>query len=375
MARGRKPKKRNHLKRANGSGTVYKLSGNRRRPWVAAVSDGIEYNPETRKGKMKQVIIGYYAEEVEAVRALEHFVLDPYDLSKPKTFEEVYSEWTSRYFPTLKNESCQRTIVSAYNYSAPLYKRKINEITITMLEDTISNADVGTATKGRMKSMYNLMYDYAVKSQYVKINIARQFAIKGIYEQIQKEQKEKIPFSAEHIKLCHEAYDYGFMRMILIGIYTGLRPDELCILEKENIHLDDNYMIGGEKTNAGTDRYIPIHPYIKPYIEYYYNRSKGKFLIEAYDGQNNTIMTYDKYRRRFSKCMKYINADGLYTPHCTRYTFVTKAKKCKLEDIAIKLIVGHEIDDITEKYTKREASYLHEQMGLFSYEDLLVTDC
>ena len=49
------------LKRTNGSGTVYKLSGNRRKPWVAVKTLGW-----TEEGKQEKKIIGYFEKEDEA---------------------------------------------------------------------------------------------------------------------------------------------------------------------------------------------------------------------------------------------------------------------------------------------------------------------
>lgn len=368
MARGRKAQKKGSLKRANGTGSVQKMSDNRRKPYKAVIVVGKKYNESTNRWSQTRKVLGYYETEAEAKHALNVYYDDPYDLSKSRTFADVYQEWSERYFPELSNPSSARSYMSAFNHCASIHNRNVKELTITMLKDCINNATCGSSTQGRMKSLFNLVLDYAVESQYVTINVSRQFASKGIYEKIQKDKKDKIPFSQEHILKCHEAFDYGEMRMVLIGLYTGLRPDEICSLKKANIHLDENYMIGGMKTKAGTDRYIPIHPKIKAYIEYYYLKSSGDNLIEASDGQNNKKMTYDKYRSRFKKCMKYIGAEGLYSPHCTRHTFITKAKECKLDDIALKMIVGHEINDITERvYTHRDKSFLNDEMKKFRY--------
>lgn len=364
--RGRKKKTTSRMKRANGTGSVYKLPGNRRKPWIAIRTVG--YSIENDKTRQIRETIGYYETEQEAWMALENYNLDPYDLNTTKTFAEVYEEWTDRYFRTLKNRSTERTITAAYNYTTILQSRNIKDITITMLKDCIDNAEVGASTRGRMKSMFNLMYDYAVESEYVPVNIARQFTIKTLQKQIQKEHKDKIPFSEEHIKLCHDHSDYGYMKMVLIGLYTGLRPQEICLLLKDNIHLDENYIIAGMKTDAGTDRYVPIHPQIRPYLEYYMNNSKSEYVIEADDGQGDTIMTYDKYRRRFQKCMKAIGAEGLYSPHCTRHTFITQAKVVQMDDVALKTIVGHEISDITESvYTHRTSEFIQEEFRKFHY--------
>lgn len=39
------------MKMPNGYGSVYKLSGNRRKPWAARVTDGWVNNPKTKKSK------------------------------------------------------------------------------------------------------------------------------------------------------------------------------------------------------------------------------------------------------------------------------------------------------------------------------------
>lgn len=366
MARGRKPS--NKMKRANGTGSVYKMSGNRRKPFRAVIVTRAYFDDEKGKAVQERTTIGYYATEAEARQALASYYDDPYDISKVRSFSDVYNEWSERYFATLTNQSSARSYISAFNHCSAIHNRNIQELTITMLKDCINNADCGPATQGRIKSLFNMVFDYAVESQYVNVNISRQFASKGIYDKIQKERKEKIPLSLEHIIKCHDSFEYGAMRLVLIGLYTGLRPDEICSLKKANIHLDEDYMIGGMKTKAGTDRYIPIHPKIKKYIEYYYNLSQGEDLIECLDGQNDRIMTYDKYRKRFKKCMEFIGAGDLYSPHCTRHTFITQAKECGIDEVALKMIVGHEIKDITEKiYTHRQKEFLHEQIEKVKY--------
>jgi len=56
-------------------------------------------------------------------------------------------------------------------------------------------------------------------------------------------------------------------------LYTGMRSGEIRSIKKENIFLDENYMIGGIKTEAGKGRIIPIHPKIKDLI---FDNTSGK---------------------------------------------------------------------------------------------------
>ena len=68
------------MKLPNGFGSVYKLSGRRRRPWVAAKTFGWEFDEKGQKVKQKQQAIGYYATRQEAMTALVQYNENPYDL-------------------------------------------------------------------------------------------------------------------------------------------------------------------------------------------------------------------------------------------------------------------------------------------------------
>ena len=355
MARGKK-KKEEKKRRWNGTGCIHTLSGNRKNPYEALITTGYSYNEKTHKRKQIQKSIGYFPSMELADKALDDYFKNPYDIDiDTLTFKDIYEEWSRRYFENI-TPSAQRTVVSAYNHSQALYERIFKNITITMMKDTINNVtDVGPTTKGRMKSLYNLMYDYACESDIVKINLARNFNLKGIEKEIEKRHITKKPFSQKDEDILWDNIDYGYTKMILIGIYTGWRPQELALIERANVDIEKWTMFGGMKTLAGTDRTIPVHNRIKYLILYYYNQSIGcKMLFNDIEGQQGTSMTYDKYRGRFKKVMDKCKLSG-YTPHCTRYTFITKAKNCYVDEYAIKMIVGHEIKDLTEKvYTVRD---------------------
>lgn len=64
-------------------------------------------------------------------------------------------------------------------------------INIPVMKDTINSADIGPATKGRMKSLFNLMYAYACESNIVLINHARNFSMKGLLKEIEANREEK----------------------------------------------------------------------------------------------------------------------------------------------------------------------------------------
>lgn len=370
------------MKLPNGFGSVHKLSGNRRKPWRARITDGWEYNEE--KDKMVQIYktVGYYATRQEALTALADYNKAPYDLDTDGiTFSEMYDKWTEEYFVKLKTQSSIRTIQSAYSYCSGLYKMKVREIRTYHLKECIDKGYVIVSVgkdkgkkrfasanmKTRIKSLFNLMFDYAMEHDIVTKNYARLFSLDDeIVKQKNIDKKEKVPFSDEEVKVLWDNVNkVPFVDMLLIGIYSGWRPQELATMKIENIDRDKNTMFGGMKTSAGENRYVPIHPLIKDLVQNRYDEAKrlqSDYLFNDQDGQQGTTMTYDKYRRRFEKVISRLKLDN-HSPHETRHTFITKAKKYGVEEYVLKLIVGHAIKDVTEKiYTHREIEELHREI-------------
>lgn len=371
------------MRRANSSGSIYKMKGSKRRkPWRVRVTAGWEIDLE--KGKSKQIVktIGYYATRAEAEAALVAYNECPYDLNtKDITFKELYEKWSEEYFKKLNGVSSQRTIISAYHYCSSLYNVKMRDIRVYHLQECMENGFVipdrgrekgkrryaSASTKARIKSMFNLMFDYAYARDIVDRNYARAFEIdKDIRIQQKREQRKNIPFSQEEIEILWENVSkVKFTDMVLIGIYSGWRPQELAILQVKDIDLESDTMFGGLKTDAGRNRCVPIHPIIKDLVVNRFHEAKelgSEYLFNDVEGQQGTYMTYNKYRGRFDKVVSRLSME--HHPHETRHTFITKAKRAGMDEYILKRIVGHSIPDITENvYTHRDFEEFREEMN------------
>lgn len=370
------------MRRANGTGNIYKMKGGKRRkPWRVRVTVGWELNPKTGRCKQNLKTLGYYASRAEAEAALVAYQECPYDLNtKDITFKELYEQWTEDYFKKLTSISSERTITSAYRYCSGLYNMKMRDIRIYHLQECMDKGYIipdrgkekgqkryaSACTKGRIKSMFNLMFDWAYAREIVDRNYARAFELdkETKIKQVREKRKNTI-FSKEEIDLLWKNVDkIAFVDMVLCGIYSGWRPQELAILKIKDIDLELQVMYGGMKTDAGKDRCVPIHPLIQPLIEKRYAEAKelgSNYLFNDINGQQGIYMTYDKYRGRFNKVVERLQMD--HHPHETRHTFITKAKRVRMEEYILKCIVGHAINDNTEKtYTHREIEELKAEM-------------
>lgn len=335
----------------NGFGSVHKIAGNRRRPYRARITIGwIDTNDLRKKQEFKT--IGYYKSKEEGLMALASFKKQPFNLEhKNITFSDVFDMWSIEHFAKIVSSS-KRMWLAAYNHSKSLWSLKFNAIKVRDLEDAIQNSKVGPPTKLRMKSLYNMLFKYAIKHEIADKNYALYLDSIKVATKI-----KRVPFSDDEINMLWQNLNVPFVDMILINIYSGLRPREMVELECKNIDLANGIMRGGIKTLAGKDRVIPIHPKVQSLIATKFCNTSERLFTKEF-GQ---IMTYSDYYNRFKKVMNKFSMS--HKPHDARHTFITKAKLYKVDEYVLKLIVGHKIADITENvYTHRNIDELKSEM-------------
>lgn len=250
------------MKLPNGYGGITKLSGKRRKPWRVRKTRGW-----TEDGKQLYDVVGYFKTREEAITALSNYNENPYDLKANNiTFSEVYEKWSEEHFEEIV-PSAQRTWKSAYNHSKTLHNMKFRDIRVEHLEGTIKNAETGQNTKQRMKSLYNLMYRWALRHEIVNKDYA------ALCNPVPDGPKviERKAFTDEEIQILWDNIDFPFVDMVLIDIYSGWRPQELAILKTEDIDIENWSFKGGMKTEAGKNRIIPIHSRIQNLVANRYN--------------------------------------------------------------------------------------------------------
>lgn len=80
------------MKLPNGYGSVVKLSGKRRKPWMVRKTTGYRIDPIKEKKVNEYIIIGYAATKTEGLQMLADYNQNPFDTKAAKmTFDEVYN--------------------------------------------------------------------------------------------------------------------------------------------------------------------------------------------------------------------------------------------------------------------------------------------
>lgn len=316
-----------------GYGSVYKLSGKRRKPYVVMITEGW-----TDEGKQIKKIIDYTTTKKEGVELLEKYHINPFNLDETRTtFEDIYNKWYQWKFKD--NDLSYKSEVrysNAYRYYSSIKDIPFIDINILMIQDILDKCDKGYHTKSDIKSLFCQLYEYSkvlnlpvkpISTKYLKIGTFKKSTLHK-------------PFTEEEIKTLWN-HRSATVDLILINIYTGMRPTEL--LKPKEVHPD--FIISGIKTVSGIDRQIPLHERIKP-------------LMASYPPK----IAYSTYKRHFKEEMDKLGME--HTPHDCRHTFATRCDLYGVNDLVVKLVLGHKVDDITKGiYTHKDLQELVKEIN------------
>ena len=123
-----------------------------------------------------------------------------------------------------------------------------------------------------------------------------------------------------------------------IGLYSGMRLDEICSLKKEDV-VDDCFLITSGKTKSSI-RTVPIHNIILPMVEKLIGTSNNEFLLSDLRTRGNDrshyvgkLMTTRRKQLGFEK--------RKYTFHSFRSNFMTEMDNNGTELSVTERLVGH----------------------------------
>lgn len=300
----------------NNYGTVYKLKGNRRRPWIARKQMGDIVDYATGRVKRLYTTVGYYTTKGEAIAALGAFndVTDPSKTHAAITVRELYDRWSEEHYKTIKNPRMYR---GAFALLSPFWDEPFESLKLDDIITCLSKSDKSENAKALAKSMLMQMSDYGIVHELIQ-NDRR-----GIYRHIPVgDRSPKIVrriFTPDEIRQCwqlHQLHD----NIVLILLYTGVRTSELLALTENDVDWSAHcFHIRQAKTKAGV-RTVPIADKIMPLMRQYIATDERP----SYDFLYKWMVKYCGHR-----------------PHDTRHTFTTMCVESAVDQRIIDAMVGH----------------------------------
>ena len=338
------------MKNPNGYGSVSKLSGKRRRPFIVRITTGFDIN-----GRQIMKVLGYYHTQAEAIKALANYNDNPYDINlNDITLKEILDRFMENKKGNVEKSSLKSYRVW-YNYLRPLYSKRMKDIRTFELQNFINSlSHLSTGSLKLVKSFIRMLFKDAMEmdiiskdySEYIKLPKYKKVIERKIFTE------EEIALLWDNIKVLEYA------DTILILIYTGMRINELLKLEKKNGNLENYTITGGSKTDAGKNRIIPIHPKILPLI---IKRMENETDYLIPNKKETNYYEYNNFRQNeFVKIMEQLGME--HTIHDTRHTFATMISDVSDNENAITGIIGHTNINMTKKYTHTNIEKMRKEM-------------
>lgn len=301
----------------NGFGSITKLSGKLRRPFMAR-----------KRVNGKLIPVGYFTTRLEAYNFLLTYATE--NLPSEQTFKEVYELSCDERYGKGEMTDGRRHMNCAFNHCTELWDKKMVDVTIYDIE-RLRDSDLARTAKKRLKEMFAMMYDYSVRHDIVLKDTSKN----AIWKTDRK--TERIPVMLSHDEMetliinqpdC-ESRDFSLMLM-----FTGMRPAELLDLKVENIDLKHRIAIGGKKTEKGRNRKIYLHSAIIPVIQKRLDKAPFNASERLFRSTYTQTMN-DLAKKELPDLME------RWQYRDFRHLFQTRARECGCDSKFISDQVGH----------------------------------
>nr|WP_222616031.1 tyrosine-type recombinase/integrase [Enterobacter hormaechei] len=169
------------------------------------------------------------------------------------------------------------------------------------------------------------------------------------------------PFEPDQMQKLLDAAEPEIRNIIIMGLFSGCRLDELASLKKSEIKTVECvrcFYISKSKTKPGV-RYVPIHSRLSAIVDEYLNHSYGEYLfpqankINRKDGKKGPY-----YSQNFTRLRDKVlpTATDRQCFHSLRGMFITCLDRAGVQETRIGSITGH-----TEQKAKTEAFRTYSQ--------------
>lgn len=332
------------MKHPNGYGTVTRLSGNRRRPYI--VKEGMSG---------KQAVVGYTATREEALILLAEYNRCPWNIRDDRmTFSALYDMWRTSRAPRL-SASTRAAMQTAYGHCVPLYYMQYRRIKAYHMQRCIDLCGRGYATQAAIRNLFCHLDRLARELDIIQNGYATLLVTASVTP------AERTVFSEEELARLWARCDTPYMDTVLFLLYTGFRVSEMLALRTRDVNSDAKTVRGGTKTAAGKNRIVPIHPRILPFLEKRLAGSASGYLFE-YNGKRFSMT---QYRRIWNALMETLGMH--HTPHECRHTFRSRLDSVGANKVCIDRMMGHASQGTGERvYTHKTVEELRRNLELIT---------
>ena len=347
--------KAKYHKREHGTGSITRDKRNHKSPWIA-------HAPANKEGR-NRVYIGSFVTRAEAQAAIDDYIKRGCPDLPNATLGDIYELWHEAHSKDVGTDamSSYESVWKRFSDIQGIPMKDIRTVHFQKVVDTA--ATIGTAYK--IRTVCSMLSKYAMENDVIQKNYAAFIKIPKFAK------KEKRIFSPDEINVLWEHSDDPDIQAILILIYTGFRLGELLAIKKSDVHLEEGYIVGGEKTEAGRNRIVPLTPNIpelKDFLVSRIERAAGEKVFDISDAafRNNvfyaTLTKLGMISAHRNNNRWIFDDENHLTPHSTRHTFASLSAAAGMKPENLQKIIGH------ANYSTTAEIYIHQDIETLKSE-------
>lgn len=341
------------MKRPNGTGTVVKLSGPRRKPYVVRIS------ARDNHGYVIQKPLSYHASALEAQAALDDYNArkDAGQAPSPLVFNytvgDVYDGWSGREYKKLAARGSTASISShraAWNKRVSRFaSQKMRDMTLDQWQSILDEDEDNGLSQSTINNdtiLIRALYAYSMERDIIGKDYSKYLDVPSVDPKNPKGALSDIQL-AKLEKMAKDGFPWADTALMLC--YTGYRITEFLTLSPFQFHPESGgYFSAGIKSDAGRNRILPVHPKIKPYLMRRLEQGKATIITNDH---GKPVPTWWYREHAFPPIMEALDLPEA-TPHWCRHTFETRLYSVEVDVLTRKLLMGHSTKgDITATYT------------------------
>lgn len=346
------------MRNPNGYGSVVKLSGNRRRPYMARITTGFKDN-----GQPIYHALDYFAKREDALIALAEYNNEQYNIDyRNITFSRLYELLVQMVFPSLSN-ALQGTLKAARGHCSKLDAVRYRNIKKYQMQSCIDSCGLSYATQTNIRNLFYHMDRLAFDLDIINKRNSETLTVSS-----KTPERKRIFTDDEVCKVWAKRGELVYDQIIFL-LFTGCRRSEMLLMKSADVDLKAGTMVGGVKTAAGKGRVIPIHSQLRPIVERYCGKSEYLFPMPIRTSRNMDDARKSAFALSFDAAMDALGID--HTSHDCRHTVRSKLDSAGGNKVAIDRIMGHASEGTGEKvYTHKSVDELSRTMELLTYKGL-----
>lgn len=185
--------------------------------------------------------------------------------------------------------------------------------------------------------------------------------------------------TVEQISIIEEAAKkdsrkQSFYEAFVILVRTGMRSGEVCQLEVCDIHFDrDQIILPARKTKSSCERFIPITPSLKPFLQKLVHRAIDNDELLLLQTANGNPQNPSNLYHRFRSLLEDLKAEGKIDDieninvHVLRKTYISHMVMNGVNPVKVMTIVGHKEFSTMRRYLYLTPEFSTENVDVLKY--------